>query len=445
MTQQVAAMQAPINIETDGDGVIMNVCQFNQNFYAKVALRMHSPGVANANILPYIVVKANTDNPTRWITRHSGRTDTSGTAILIRVDGPGHYRVYIKEPTETFDTGATFEIPNHALADGTDSDREVQPLLQLDVTENADCSLSGRKAHPNGMSRARGDGSDHIPADGTTRNFTQAHATPTIASALDFGNQLITHQLWADASRTYGTNHPRVEGSRFRTALRLIYGESMAAGTGAGIEVHDRILTSGDIRVEFDHQSTTGGRGRLSFRENNGQPNNRMTPDESLRRTHPATMEYLLQMMEDLNITYARSTGAWRPHTGSTRHRYASAIDLTHLRTVVIDPDGTPQQVNIQLHRTESPSSNPLRTQQQETAAHTRMREFSYRVHAYIARGRQDGLLGWLGGPWSTSYAQLGLEGPTNNQGQRSPNSIAITTDNTHIHHIHISIGTDQP
>lgn len=155
MTQQDAAMQAPINIETDGDGVIMNVCQFNQNFYAKVALRMHSPGVANANILPYIVVKANTDNPTRWITRHSGRTDTSGTAILIRVDGPGHYRVYIKEPTETFDTGATFEIPNHALADGTDSDREVQPLLQLDVTENADCSLSGRKAHPNGMSRAR--------------------------------------------------------------------------------------------------------------------------------------------------------------------------------------------------------------------------------------------------------------------------------------------------
>lgn len=445
MTQQEATRQAPVNVETDGDGVLMNVCRFDQEFYAKVALRMHNPGVANANILPYLIVKAGADTPDTWVVRDTGRTDGSGTAILIRVDGPGFYRVYIKEPTEIFQADGAFAIQQHALADGTDSGREVQPLLELNVAENADCSLSGRKVHPNGLGRVRGNGNDQIPADGAAQNFAQTHTTPTVARALDFGIQLVTHQLWADASRTYGIQHPRVENSQFRDALRLIYGEALTAGTGAGVEVQDRTLVSGNMQIEFDHQATTGGRGRLSFREDNGQPDNRMTPDESLRRTHPATMEYLLRMMEDLDITYVRSTGAWRPHIGSTRHRYASAIDLTHLRTTVAGADGLPQQVDIQLHRTVSPNSNPLRTSQQEAAVHTRMREFSHRVHTYIARGRQDGLLGWLGGPWALTYAQLGLEGPVNNQGQRSPNAAAFATDNTHVHHIHVSVGTDQP
>ncbi len=445
MTHQDATAQAPVDVETDSDGVTMNVCQFDQEFYAKVALRMHNPGVANANNLPYVIVKAAADDPDTWIVRDSGRTDARGTAILISVDGPGCYRIYIKECTETFVVDSEFEIPDHALADGADSGREVQPLLQLDIVENADCSLSGRKIHPNGLGRARGNGNDQIPVDGGAQNFTLNHATPTIARALDFGIQLITHQLWADASRTYGVRHARVENSQFRNALRLIYGEGLTAGTGAGVEAHDRILTLGDIQIEFDHQSTTGGRGRLSFLEDNEQPGNRMTPDESLRRTHPATMEYLLQMMDDLDITYARSSGAWRPHIGSTRHRYASAIDLTHLRTTVPGADDHPQQVDIHLHRTTSPNSNPLRTLQHETAAHTRMREFSYRVHAYIAQGRQDGLLGWLGGPWALTYAQLGLEGPIGNQGQRRPNITAFATDNTHVHHVHLSVGTDQP
>src|SRR5690606_35322549 len=153
--------------------------------------------------------------------------------------------------------------------------------------------------------------------------------------------------------------HPHVENSSFRTPLRLIYSEALTAGTDVGADAHDRILTSDGIEIEFDHQATTGGRGRLSFLENNGQPGNRMTPDESLRRTHPATMEYLLQMMEDLDITYARSTGAWRPHIGSTRHRYASAIGLTHLRTTTTVTDGSRQQIDIHFHRTASPSSNP--------------------------------------------------------------------------------------
>jgi hypothetical protein len=443
MTQDTAA-QVPASVETDDDGVLMNVCQFDQEFYAKVALRMNNPGVANANILPYLIVKANADTANIWTVRGSGRTDRRGTPILIGINGPGQYRVYIKEPMETFEVGARFEIPGHALASGGDSGRAVQPLLQLDVTENADCSLSGRKVHPNELGRARGNGNDQVPTDGATQNFTQSHTIRSVSRALDFGDHLITHQLWADASRTYGTNHPRVENSRFRDALRLIYGEQLAPGTGAGASAHDRILTSGDTEIEFDHNATTGGRGRLSFRENNGQPNNRMTADESLRRTHPATMEFLLEMMAELNITYVRSTGAWRPHTGSTRHRYASAIDLTHLRTTVIGADNQPHRVTVHLHRTQSPNSNPLQTQPQETAERTRMREFSHRVHAYIAGVRQNGGLGWLGGPWTPTYAQLELAGPPT-PNEPTPTVPAFATDATHVHHIHISVGTDQP
>ncbi len=445
MTQLDVAAQAPVNVETDDDGVVMNVCQFDKEFYAKTALRMHNPGVANANILPYLIVKSNADAADNWVVRATDRTDARGTPILIMVDGPGRYRVYIKEPSETYDVGAAFEVPDHALADGTNSGCEVQPLLQLEVNAVADCSLSGRKTHPNGLGRLRGNGSDQIPIDGTAQNFELNHTTPVIADALDFGDQLITHQLWADASRTYGINHPRVESSPFQTALRLIYSEALTAGTGAGDDAHDRTLTSGGIEIRFDHQATTGARRRLSFLANNGQRDNRMTPDETLRRTHPATMEYLLQMTDDLDITYARSTGAWRPHVGSTRHRYASAIDLTHLRTTTRATDGSLEQVDIHSHRITSPNSRPLRTGPHEAAAHTRMREFSHRVHVYLARGRQDGRLGWLGGPWLLTYAQLGLEGPINNQGQRVPNGTAFATNDAHIHDVHISVGTDQP
>lgn len=441
MIEHDAVTQAPISVETDSDGVVMNVCQFDVVYYAKVSLRMHNSGVANANILPYVIVKADADTPNAWTVRDSGRTDNRGTAILIGIDGPGRYRAYIKEPTETFPEGATFSIQQHALADGTDSGREVQPLFELNVVENENCSLSGRKVHPNALVRARGNGNDQIAADGAALHFAQNNTTRAVSRALDFGEHIVTHQLWADASRAYGTSHPVVQNSRFRDALRSIYGEQLVAGSGAGLEEHNRVLRSGDIEVEFDHQATNGGRGRLSFCENNGQPNNRMTADEALRRTHPATMEFLLQMMADLDVSYVRSTGAWRPHIGSTRHRYASAIDLTHLRATVPGTNNEQYQVTIHLHRATSPDSNPLRTQPQEAAERSRMRTFSHRFHAYIAQARADGQLGWLGGPWQLSWSQIGIEAPDGT----TRDDIAIRTDNTHVHHVHLSVGTDQP
>lgn len=107
--------------------------------------------------------------------------------------------------------------------------------------------------------------------------------------------------------------------------------------------------------------------------------------------------------------------------------------------------DGQEHEARIHLHRTESTNSNPLQTPGQETAQRIRMRQFSYCVHAYIAQSRQEGALGWLGGPWSLTYAELGLPGPLNPANQTpQPNLRAISTDNTHIHHVHISRGTDQ-
>jgi len=144
-------------------------------------------------------------------------------------------------------------------------------------------------------------------------------------------------------------------------------------------------------------------------------------------------------MMRDLDITYARGTGAWRPHIGSTRHRYASAIDLTHVRTTVNGANNQQHSVTIQFHRTTSPNSNPIATGQPETAERTRMREFSRRVHGYIANARLQGTLGWLGGPWRLTYNQLDIVDPN------VPNTEAFATDATHVHHIHISMGTDQP
>lgn len=443
MTQQGPARQLPVHVENDRDGVAMNVCQIDTHYYAKIRLQMMSNGAAtSASNLPYLVVRNTPEEPDAWRVatrphRNTGRTTSAGVA-LVRVASPGQYRIFIKEPTEQFVEGNPYVIPSHALAEGTDSDREVQPLVEVDVIENADCTLSVRRTHPNGLQRTRGAGNDQIPTDGTRHAFTQAHTTDLLERALDLGTYVVSFQLWADASRAYGTQHPRIQNSTFRTALRIIYGEQLTPGTAAGATLHDRILNSDGREVQFNNQSTTGGRGRFSFREDNGHPGSRMTADETLRRTHPATMEFLLQMMDDLDITYARSTGAWRPHIGSTRHRYASAIDLTHARTTVNGTNNQQHQVTIQFHRTLSANSNPTITGMLESAERTRMREFSRRIHGYIANARAQGTLGWLGGPWHLTYGQLGIEDPNR------PNAEAFATNDTHIHHIHISMGTDQ-
>lgn len=444
MTQHARALQVPFHTEVDGDGVTMTVCRLDRTYYAKIKLQMKSNGATSAaTILPYLIVYAAPEAPGTWrvtpaASNSPRRTDREGSAH-IRVIAPGHYRMYIKEPAEEFTDDSIFPIPQHALADGSDSGHEVQPLVEFEVVESPDCTLSIRTLHPNGLLRTRGDGGDSIPSDTDLLNFTETHTDGELKNALNLGNYVISFQLWADASRTYGTLHPIVQNSAFREALSTIYSEGLTTGTGTGDSTHDRTLAFGEREIQFNHQSTTGGRNRLSFREDNGQPNNRMTADETLRRTHPATMEFLLKMMDDLDIAYARVTGAWRPHIGSTRHRYASAIDLTHVRTTVVGADGQQHFVTIQFHRRLSANSNPNRTTPVESAARTRMREFSFQVHRYIANARAQLTLGWLGGPWPMTYNDLGVVATARDD------DIAIRTDATHVHHIHISMGTDQP
>ncbi len=432
----------------DRDNVAMNVYHVPLRHHVEITFTMNGGDDGKATQLtkglPYVVVHARPEDPSHWrvLARPrgaSGKTSSQGKAHVL-LQGAGKYRIYINEPTEQFLPRSTFSIQQHALADGRNSGRDVQPLVELDVVEAADLSLSVRTTHPNGLLRTRGVEADSIAADGPVRQLTNLQeANSKEVKPLDLGRHLISFQAWADASRTYGSEHPLIEASDYREQLRIIYGESLTTNSRPGADLNDRILEHGDKRIEFNHQSTTGGRGRLSFREDNGHAGNRMTADESLRRTHPAAMDFLLRMMHDLDISNIRSTGAWRPHFGSVLHRYASALDITEATATVVSSDEQRHEVTIRFHRTKSSNSHPLQIAATETPARIRMREFSCSLHSYLAQGQANGRLGWLGGPWELSYAQLGIHDA------ESPDKISIRTDNTHIHHIHISLGDTQP
>lgn len=427
----------------DRDNVAMNLYHVPVAHYVQITFTMNGgKGTQLTTGLPYVAVHAQPDHPRHWRVLGrpkdvTGKTSSEGKAFLM-LRGPGKYRIYIAEPTETYPPASTFWIQRHAFADGRDSEREVQPLVELEVIEAADLSLSIRTTHPNGLSRTRGVAADSIAADGPTLQLTKDHVTEMKGEALNLGRHLISFQAWADASRTYGTDHPLIVASDYREQLSIIYGESLTTNSRPGADLNDRILAHGEKRIEFNHQSTTGGRKRLSFREDNGHAGNRMTADESLRRTHPATMDFLLRMMHDLNISHIRSTGAWRPHFGSVLHRYASALDITEATSTIVTSDEQRHEVRIWFHRTNSPNSHPLQIAAMETPARVRMRELSCSLHSYLAQSQANGELGWLGGPWELSYAQLGIHDAEN------PSEISIRTNDTHIHHIHISLGDSQ-
>ncbi|KRG48707.1 hypothetical protein ARC23_02445 [Stenotrophomonas beteli] len=55
------------------------------------------------------------------------------------------------------------------------------------------------------------------------------------------------------------------------------------------------------------------------------------------------------------------------------------------------------------------------------------------------ANARAQGMAGWLGGPWALTNGDLSVATPELAQEE------AFRTDSTHVHHIHISTGTDQP
>ncbi|MGM3151108.1 hypothetical protein, partial [Escherichia coli] len=71
----------------------------------------------------------------------------------------------------------------------------MQPLVELDVVEAADLSLSVRTTHPNGLLRTRGVAADSIAADGAVLQLTNhQEANGKKIKPLDLGRHLISFQ-----------------------------------------------------------------------------------------------------------------------------------------------------------------------------------------------------------------------------------------------------------
>lgn len=428
-----ALSQAPLGSEADilGQGALSQADAVLGSFHAeptfdwpcwvktKVQMRGDNGAVQTASNLPYVFVSREF-MAEEWKVVSADRTPANGV-IRLPLHGTGEFRAYVKEPGEDFTPGDPFIIPQHALAEGGDSGREVQPWLCLTVhTGSTHDSWALDQQLPNAFERAAAD----YPNPGNA-TLTKVHTEQN--KALNLGNYVITRQLWADASRVYGADHPIVVASDHRDVLELIYQEQLTAdGNDLMLEVDEGALT-----IEFDALATNGGITAQTFLEEGGQ----MARGESLRRTHPSVLDWWLTAMDALSIHRARVTGAWRPHVGSTRHRYASALDLTHLRTRVDNGNNGEVEVEIHLHRDDT-ASNPLASGTAvNTPAKVRKRDFSLRFHTYVAERKRAGELNWLGGPWALTYAQVGLQG----------NATFIHTDNIHVHHVHLSVGSDQP
>lgn len=159
-----------------------------------------------------------------------------------------------------------------------------------------------------------------------------------------------------------------------------------------------------------------------------------MTASECLRKAYPNVFDWWWQSMETLRLSSATVSSTWRPHTGSTRHRYSLALDINYLTGLV---DVSPTEIastTIHLHVSQG-NSNPANPQPPINAAAQHARALSKSFHRYLAEERAGGHIGSLGGPWPLTRAQVGLTG----------NTTFIVTDSGHTHHVRISVGTDQP
>ncbi|CAJ0705457.1 hypothetical protein LMG19089_03846 [Ralstonia edaphis] len=420
--QQIPAQQ--VQNATNGNNILQTTVQLVQRYWLRVTVQMQEgTGTRAAANLPYTLTQQDAQNNANWIVLSNSITHISSGEAKFAIPGAGRYRLYVKEPNVTIPAGNTFPIPYHQLPSGQASQREVQPWMELVVTESgAPQTFNVAQVHPNTLGRP----ANLYPAAANSLGpLNNTHASA--AHALNLGEYRIKNQLWSDISTCYGTSHPSITGSVNRAALEQIYGEHLVPdGQTATRELQ---LTNRIVR--FEAMSTQGGRQTQGFADAN-----LMTADECLRKTHPSVLDWWLSAMQALNITYARSTGAWRPHTGSTRHRYSLALDITHLRTVATGSDGNDVTVEIHLHRIEGTDAKPTASDA-ETNTPTKVlrRDFSRRFHRYLAEQRQTGALGWLGGPWELTYANVGMQG----------NTTFIKTDSIHIHHVHVSVGREQP
>lgn len=330
-TQTVVQPTVVNNTATTDTGAQINTVQAPATtYYAKLNAKMYKENGTTkqtAGNLPYILVRNTTAAPNTWTVVKANKTDTSTGLTVIPITEVGEYRIYVKEPNTSPAVGSTYDIPYHMLTNGTNSTHLVQPWFALTVVAGTEANtISVTTSLPNSLNRTTG-----YPTTGT--NYTLDSTNNTSAKAKSLGEHIITHQLWSDCSRAYGTNHADITASTYRTALETVYGETMTKGTGTGNQHQRRLIFQDGTtqrEVNFIHSSTAGARGTNCFSSSTA-----MTSDEAIRRVHPSVLVYWLQVMHDLDITYTRIGSAWRPHTGSTRHRYSLALDFNEITALV--------------------------------------------------------------------------------------------------------------
>ncbi len=413
--QQIPAQQ--VQSAANGNNILQTTVQLVQRYWVRVTVTMNEengqPRVASK--LPYILVA---QDGNLWTVLSTGVIASTGRASF-GIPGAGRYRAYVKEPTRTFQAGTAFEIPYHQLPTGQDSTREVQPWFEMEITATGNPQVfQVRQALPNTLGRA----ANLYPAASTApHTLTQAHTSA--ATPLDLGNYRITNQLWSDVSRCYGISHAAVTSSTSRAALELIYGEQLTV-----FAQHGRRLQLDGKTIEFEAGATAGGRQTLGFADDT-----HMTASECLRKAYPNVFDWWWQSMATLRLSNAIVSSTWRPHQGSTLHRYSLALDLKNLTGLVdISPTET-ASISIHLHVQED-DANPTHNGPTNDPTVIRKRLLSKAFHRYLAEERAAGRLGWLGGPWPLTRSQVGLSG----------NTQFIATDSGHTHHVHVTVGIDQ-
>jgi len=440
--------------------------KLNATYTLKLAVGTYkkgSSGVSNASVgkLPYVLVYANPSAPNSWEIKKIGTTQGG---VLIPLDNAGDYRLYVKEPAAIPPprAGDPFSIPFHMKKDGTASTHAVQPFFALKV-ESASCAADANQNLtppftvttylPNSLGRA----ANLYPTTGQTYTVTAAHASNVLTlngftNTLNNGQEAtyrITFQLWSDISQTYGHLDGDIQGSRYQHILEKFYKEEM---TTSG---HSRTLTFSFIggvprnrTIHFAADGTAGARNTRSFASQT-----MMTADEAIRRIHPSVWDYWLFVMEECDITYVKITSAWRPHVGSVLHRYSVALDFNDTKGIIQVPNPAyhsvsdprthlDEEISITFRRdgvdTTREDCNPTTALSANSTTVPTARDkrimFATKILNQIGHDKIAGDLGWIGGPWTLKYSDVGITGNNNR---------FITTDNDHKHHIHLTVGTE--
>lgn len=410
------------------------------------------------NMLPYLFVYKAPNRETWTIIKANNSTG----GIVLPVAELGEYRVYAREPHTTYEAGDSFTIPYHALDNGTQSTRPVQAICGFTVTETNNqttLTVAFPIEYPSREGIIADESTLYYPSVQGTHILTNRHTsrtTPLIIGDQN-GRYFLSHQLWADISKAYGTDNTYIQNSTWRTVLEKIYRSDFedepttgytitAANTrvnaaGETVMLSGRILVYNDNGTErkivFQDNCTEEARKTNSFNSTN-----RMLSTEALRRTHPCVYEYWLQTMRNLDITSANISSTWRPNLGLMLHRYCVGLDIGKFTANVQVPVGrsttqtTIQSVAVDIKRANNYNRNPNTVNDPATR---RKVALARSLFTQIATDKAANTLGWLGCPWEFNYADLGVTRP------RGISDPAIKTDQWHTDHLHISFPSNTP